>query len=194
MHRLRLYGLTLVVTILLAHGVHAQEAGTIAALDGAAEVQRAGVWTTALLGTTLQVGDEVRTGDGGRLRIVFRDGSVINLGERSDMIVVEQVFEPDQGLVRSMLHLLHGRLRPLVSNYYQQPAAVYEIDTDSAVIGVRGTEFVVAYDPVAQVSDIVGIAGTVPCRIASEASIRDGNRAVSRPAHSAAEDAESIRR
>jgi hypothetical protein len=59
------------------------------------------------------------------------------------------------------MKLLRGKVRALVSEYYQQPGAAYEIETDTAVAGVRGTEFVVEYDPEIFHTAVVGVSGTV---------------------------------
>jgi hypothetical protein len=56
----------------------------------------------------------------------------------------------------------------VVGAEYKQRGALYEITTATAVVKVRGTEFVVAYDPVAEVSDVVGVSGQVEVRGATE--------------------------
>jgi hypothetical protein len=137
----------------------AQEIGTVAELEGTADVGRAGVWTPASIGAAIQPGDTLRTGSPGRLAVVFQDDSVVTVGEDTELVVDEQVFERDAGIARSVMHLLRGRIRALVSEYYERRGTEFRIETETAVVGVRGTEFVIVFDPVAEVTDAVGVSG-----------------------------------
>ena len=104
------------VLLLAAHATaaRAQEAGVIATLDGTAEIGRQGTWSPAVIGAVIQVGDSIRTGRPGRVRITFRDDSVVNLGDNSQLTVDEQVFRPADKQVRSVLELLNGKMRAKV--------------------------------------------------------------------------------
>jgi hypothetical protein len=139
----------------------AQEVGTVAGVSGGAEIGRRGEWTAAGVGSEIFQGDELRTAAGGQMRIVFQDDSVLNLGSDSRLLVDEQVFDPKKSPARSVIQLLQGRVRALVSEYYRENGATYEIETATAVAGVRGTEFVVSYDSGAAVTEIVGVTGKV---------------------------------
>ncbi len=146
---------------MLAAPTWAQPVGTIAAVEGQAEIGHDGAWTPAALSAAVSVGDHLRTGDSGRMRVVFQDESVLEVGESTDMVVDQQVFDADQGTGTSLMHLLSGKIRALVSDYYKDPKASYEVETPTAVAGVRGTLFVVAYDPEQEVTEVTGIEGRV---------------------------------
>lgn len=139
----------------------AQEVGTVATVEGSAEVRRADTWSPATAGTAVHVGDVIRTGQPGRVRVVFQDDSVLNVGDNSQLGIDEQVFDPSAGAPRSLMRLLQGKVRALVSEYYQQTGAAYEIETATAVSGVRGTEFVVTYSPELALTEVVGISGRI---------------------------------
>jgi FecR-like protein len=149
------------VLLLWAVGARAQEVGTIAELDGTAEIGRGGAWTAASVGAPIQQGDRLRTKRPGRLRVVFQDDSVLTLSDNSELVVDQQVFDPAQGKTQSTLRLLQGKVLALASEYYERARAVYEIRTKTAVAGVRGTEFAVYYDPRAEVTEVVGVHGRV---------------------------------
>ncbi len=149
-----------VALVALAGTGWAQDAGTIAALTGTVEIGRDGTWTAAAVGAAVRVGDTLRTGQPGRTQVVFRDDSVLNLADDTELVVNEQVFEPDQGVFRSLIHLARGKLKTLVGESYSQPKATYQIETLTAVAGVRGTEFVIVFDPVAEVTSVAGVTGT----------------------------------
>lgn len=142
---------------------HAAAVGQIAAVEGQAEVGRGGSTVPAAIGYEIELGDELRTGDG-RMRILFRDDSVLSLSEDTNLVVDEQVFNPEAGNFSSVIRLLGGRIRAAVSEYYGEPGAAYEVETPTAVAGVRGTTFTVAYDDENRVTEVMGIRGRVHVR------------------------------
>lgn len=156
-------GLFLVVAALLlcVRAAWAQGIGTIASLEGSVEIGRAGVWTAATIGGSIELGDAIRTGSPGRVRLVFQDGSVLTVADATEFVIDDYEFDPNQGLFRSAIRLLQGKLRALVSDYFQAPGANYEIDTPNASVGVRGTTFVVTYDATTDVTEVVGVRGRV---------------------------------
>jgi hypothetical protein len=158
--------------LLCAAAVQAQEVGTIAEMDGTAEVKRDGEWGPATVGAPVQRADELRTGKPGRMQVVFQDDSVITLSDSSHLIIDDQVFNPDRGTSRSFMRLLRGKIEALVSDYYHRQGSSYEIKTVTATAGVRGTDFVMQYDPHESVTQVVGIAGRVEVH-----SVKDPARA-----------------
>jgi hypothetical protein len=151
----------LTTVLLLAGAVSALEVGTVAAVEGTAEIGSGGSWTTAVPGSPLHRGDQLRTGSPGRMRVVFQDDSVLVVSESSLVTVNEQVFNPNTGKAKSFLELLQGKVSAVVSDYYHRTGNTYEIKTVTAVAGVRGTEFSMAYDPAQDVTEVVGISGHV---------------------------------
>ncbi len=159
---LRLSGhLVVAITLLLASAAWGVEVGTVAAVDGTAQVGRDGAWKDAATGMPVQRGDELRTGRPGHMRVVFQDDSVLTLAEDSRLIVDEQVFDPERGRVRSLMQLVRGRVDALVSEYYHGAGAAYEMRTKTAVAGVRGTDFIMRYDPSGDLTEVVGVSGRV---------------------------------
>jgi len=136
------------------------ESGTVAAIEGQAEVSRAGTWTPLALGDRLSAGDRIRTRRPGRLRLVFEDDTVLIVGDDTEISVAAALFDPGAPGLRSIFGLVRGKLRALVSDAYAKRGAKFEIETVTATVGVRGTEFVIVYDPVAEVTDAVGVNGT----------------------------------
>jgi FecR protein len=156
------YALLLILVLgVVGRAAGAQEVGTIAALEGSGKIGRGNLWITATPGAAIQLGDELRTEPGGRMRVVFQDDTVLTISDDSRVVVNEQVFDPNRGKARSVLGLLQGKVSALVSEYYQRSGAVYQIKTATAVAGVRGTEFVVIYDPREDRTEVAGLSGTV---------------------------------
>lgn len=158
----RLLGLLACLAALAtAQMARADDVGTVAAVEGAAEIGHAGTFVPASIGATVALGDEVRTGRPGRVRLVFRDESTVVVSDDSQLTVDEQVFNPDQGQVKSLLGLVQGKVSAAVGEYYHRQGASFEVKTATAVAGVRGTEFIVSYDVVQEVTEVVGISGQV---------------------------------
>lgn len=162
-----------VVACLVAAPSPAQEVGAVAAMEPPAEIGRAGNWFAANLGTPIQRSDALRTGPGGRLRIVFEDDSVISLAESSELVVDEGVYDGGSR-VRSVMDLVRGKVRALVSEY---GGGAFELGTPTAVAGVRGTDFVAVYDEDGARTDVVGVTGVIGVRsalgvVAQEVSVR----------------------
>lgn len=139
----------------------AQEIGSIISVTGQAEVGRGGDWIQAAVGAPVQENDELRTGQPGRIRIAFRDDSVITLSDDSRLTIDQQVFDAGQGEAQTLLGLLQGKINSVVSDSYRNEGSGFEVKTRNATAGVRGTEFIVAYDAENDLTEVVGISGIV---------------------------------
>ncbi len=139
----------------------ATEVGTVAAAQGEARIERDGQVLAAEIGSPVAEGDVLVTGAEGKLRVVFQDDSVLILAENSRVTVDENVFDVHAGQARSLFGLLRGKVNAAVSEYYRRRGNAYEIRTQTAVAGVRGTEFAVRFDPATQLTEVIGIEGTV---------------------------------
>ena len=113
--------------LLVALPASAEEVGTVAAVEGTAEIGREGIWTPAANGTAVAVGDELRTGSPGHLRVVFQDDTLLTLSADSHVTVDRQVFDPTAGQRQSLLGLLQGKVAAVVSEYYRGAGTRYEI-------------------------------------------------------------------
>jgi hypothetical protein len=161
MFRFRSCTLISLVFALMMRVAWAQEVGTVATLEGTADIGRGGTWTTAELGTAVALGDQVRTGNPGRLSIVFQDDSVLTVADDSQLVIDQQLFNPSGGVVRSLIGLLRGKLQAVVGEYYHEEGSAYEVTTATAVAGVRGTEFSVSYDAITEVTEVMAVSGVV---------------------------------
>jgi hypothetical protein len=157
------------LALIIAGGAAAQQTstvGSVASVDGVVEIQHEGEWHAATVGAAVSPTDTVRTGTSGRLRIVFAAQSVLLIATDSEIIVEEASSEP----LRAHLRLMRGKVRALVDDAFTAASALYEIETPIAVATVRGTDFIIVFDPVAEVqmpaagsgrTDVVGIDGRV---------------------------------
>jgi hypothetical protein len=150
----------------------AQEIGTVAEVEGTVNLIHQGSSTPATIGIPINDGDEIQTGKPGRAVLVFQDDSALVITDESHIRIDEHEFRREASVIRSLIQLLQGRVRALVSEYYRTTNSTYEIHTPTAIAGVKGTEFVIAYDPVAEVTDVVGVSGTVQVQSLADRAAR----------------------
>lgn len=84
-------------------------------------------------------GDTIETAEGARLQVSFKDGSVLRLGPASKLHLKSAYFG-DNGEKNVSAKLLFGRVWSKVSGLVGGESK-FEVETDNAVAGVRGTTF-----------------------------------------------------
>ena len=143
--------------------------GDVAAFVASAEIERAGSWSSIGLGDKIELGDRIRTNDSGRVTVSFVDGSVATVSGDSELVIDEFVYDPETAGGSSLLQLLKGRVRTIVSDYYSD-SGKFDVKTPTATAGVRGTDFLVSYDDLLEVTEVIGATGRVYVRSLSLAS------------------------
>ncbi len=142
--------IALILPMVLALGVAvaaAQDAGQIKVSKGSAQIERAGKKLSANVGQVVQPGDVVITGSDGSVGITFRDNSLVSIGPDSVLAIDRFVFDStthqgafDSSLKQGTLAVVSGKLAK------QSPEAM-KVKTPAAILGVRGTEFLVRTGP-----------------------------------------------
>jgi hypothetical protein len=117
--------------------------GMVSLAEGKAEVVTGGAAGDALPGMELYEGDAVVTGQGGKVKILFRDDSLVTVGADARLEISAYAVEPSKKLRKSVLTLVKGKVLNLVSRVFSNPDSKFEVKTHTAVAGVRGTRFVV---------------------------------------------------
>lgn len=139
-------------------------AGEVGELIGSVAVQRkdATNWIQLRFGDPLLVGDTIQTQANGKVKIIFTDQSVITIGPNTKFRIDASIFRTAPVAERSSLFtLFSGKARAIVSSWFNNLSQnKFEVQTPSAVAGVRGTEFVVLVDANGN-SEIVVLEGVV---------------------------------
>ena len=130
------------MTLLLALLLAAAQAGTaqVSLLEGKAFRARAGSRAAVRVGTALAQGDTIATQDASRLEVRFGDGSVLRLGPRSKLTLSEAHFAGRPAGRRLSARLFFGKLWAKVTSVIQGEQK-FQVETENAVAGVRGTTF-----------------------------------------------------
>lgn len=123
------------------------DVGQIKIAQGEVTVERAGQAMPGRVGLRLEAQDLVKTGNDGAVGITMRDNALLSLGPNSVLALDRFEFDPttwqgrfDSTLARGTLAVASGRIAK------QSPQAM-TVRTPAAVLGVRGTEFVVSAAP-----------------------------------------------
>ena len=122
-----------------------QQVGSVSVLEGRASVIRAGTSRTEALqvGSSLYQNDTIKTEAGGKLRVLFMDQSVISVASNTSLTITEYVFNPQEQVRSGGVKLLWGKVKCFVNDFLGYKSKKFNVQTDTAVIGVRGTVFLV---------------------------------------------------
>ena len=121
----------------------AQEAGHVKVAKGSVQIERGGQKIPATLGAMVQAGDVVVTGADGSVGITFLDNSLLSAGPNSVLAIDRFAFDSTthQGSFESSLQ--KGTLAVVSGKLAKQSPDAMKVKTPAAVLGVRGTEFLV---------------------------------------------------
>ena len=116
--------------------------GRVVELSPPAEVKRAGAAAAESLekGAALRLGDALRTGAGGRIKMSFDDQSTLILAENSRLDITRHVFDPAANNRVSLFKLYEGKVRAIVGELFGATSE-YRIESPTGVAGVKGTDF-----------------------------------------------------
>jgi hypothetical protein len=95
----------------------------------------------AVVGTPVQMNDELRTGSNARLQITFRDGTLLTLGENARVVIDRYVFNPEESTGVMALKTTRGAMRFATGRLNQMRNKDVTVTTPVAALAVRGTEF-----------------------------------------------------
>jgi hypothetical protein len=125
-----------------------QKVGTIAAIRGEVEILHPGAraFRAAKLYEDVLVKDRIRTGPGGRVKILYDDDSLTILSEKSSIEIEEYELSQKKERKQSLIGLLRGKLRFIVTKYLVKRKANFFVQTPTAVVGVRGSDSVAVLD------------------------------------------------
>ena len=133
--------------MVLAAPVAAQpKTARVSALEGRAQRSRGGARVELRLGTAVSQGDTLETQSGARLEIRFSDNSVLRLGPSARLQLAEAHFAAGAGRRKLSARLFFGKLWAKVTAVIQGDQK-FQIETENAVAGVRGTTFRVDANP-----------------------------------------------
>ncbi|MEO5676910.1 MAG: FecR family protein [Usitatibacter sp.] len=124
----------------------AADIGLVKVAKGSVQIQRGAAKIPATVGTGLQTADVVVTGADGSAGITFTDNSLVSVGPNSVFAIDKYRFDTTTHAGEFEGNLRQGRLAAVSGKMVKQSPDSMKIRTPSAIMGVRGTEFVVEVD------------------------------------------------
>lgn len=124
----------------------AADVGEIKVTKGAAHLERGTETLPVRVGMPIQASDKVVTGADGTVGITFTDNSLLSVGPDSVLAIDRYVFDSTTHAGQFDSTLSKGTLAVVSGKMVKQSPEAMRVHTPSAIMGVRGTEFIVKVD------------------------------------------------
>jgi len=141
-----IFGFLLLLCAVVALPTLAAEAGRVKVSKGEVQIERDGKRFPAPVGATIQARDTVKTGPDGSVGITFQDNSLLSAGPNSELVIERFVFDSTTHKGKFDTALKKGTLAVVSGKIVKQSPEAMRVKTPAAIMGVRGTEFVVKVD------------------------------------------------
>jgi hypothetical protein len=132
-------------TSFLCSNLWAQNVGDIIEQSGIGGITREQQSLAAELGLDIMFRDAIETGRG-RLKINFLDDTKLSLTEHSEVVVDEYIYDPNPSNSKMTMRFVAGTARFATGQLGLVPKENITINTPTATIGVRGTDFTTTVD------------------------------------------------
>jgi len=132
-------------TSFLCSNLWAQNVGDIIEQSGIGGIVREQQSLAAELGLDVMFRDAIETGRG-RLKINFLDDTKLSLTEHSEVVIDEYIFDPNPSNSKMSMRFVAGTARFATGQLGLVPKENITINTPTATIGVRGTDFTTTVD------------------------------------------------
>jgi hypothetical protein len=116
--------------------------GSVTEASGTAVIKRGKDTIQIVKGTEIKTNDKVETKNG-KVKIVFKDDTNVTVTESSSLVIDDFVYDPKSGAGKLGLKAAAGTVRYVSGAIAKDPKNV-KINTPTAAIAVRGTDFVMA--------------------------------------------------
>src|SRR3954468_8146836 len=134
---------TALILFVFAAGAVAADVGEVKVVKGAAHIERGAERLALRVGMPVREADRVVTGADGTVGITFADNSLLSIGPNSDFAIERYVFDSTTHVGEFDSRLSKGSLAGVSGKIVKQSPEAMRVHTPSAIMGVRGTDFVV---------------------------------------------------
>lgn len=119
-----------------------ESVGSVMALRGSATaVNSRGDQRTLSLHSHLYSDDSITTGKAGRLRILFKDNSIVSLGGNSTAKIAEYAWNKETGESKMKIKISEGVFRIMGGLITRKTPGNFTVEAPAATIGIRGSMF-----------------------------------------------------
>jgi hypothetical protein len=135
-----------VALALLSLRASADQIGLIKVQSGEVRIERQDVRIPAAVGVPVQRADRIVTGKDGSVGVSFADSSILSAGPNSVLVLDQFKYDPTTRDGNFDISLRRGTLSAISGRLVAQTPGSMKVRTPTAVLAVRGTEFVVHVD------------------------------------------------
>ena len=135
-----------VLALAVAAPAKANDVGEIKVAKGTVHVERGGKRLPASAGMPIRQSDTLVTGADGSAGVTFSDNSMLSAGPNSVLVVDHYTFDSTTHAGKFDASLKKGTLAVVSGKIVKQSPGAMRVRTPAAIMGVRGTEFVVQVD------------------------------------------------
>ena len=121
----------------------AADVGIVKRVKGTVALQRGEQTVPVSPGTAIQVGDRFVTGADGSVGVTLADDTLLTAGPASTLVITDFRFDSTTNEGGLLAQLLKGTLHVVTGLIAKQAPQNVNVQTRNAVMGVRGTEFIV---------------------------------------------------
>lgn len=134
--------------LVIAGPATAQDAaGTLKSVRGPVRIVSAGAERAAAAGDAVRAGERVVTGAEAAAGLTLADGTLLAVGPRSSLNLQQFGYDPTTRDGSIVLELVEGSMRMVSGLIAKASARAVQVFTPTAVVGIRGTDFVVEATP-----------------------------------------------
>jgi hypothetical protein len=132
----------LALMLILSSVAGAEVVGRLTQVDGRVDILKGGKLPAVPLKVddTVEPGDVIRTKSLSKAQITFIDNSLLTLSQESRLAIEEFKFEPGQGTRHAVIKIFQGLALAVVNKILKAEEPDFVIKTQTAIVGVRGTE------------------------------------------------------
>jgi len=136
-----------IVNLILIGSVSADSIGSIVEQSGSAQLKRQQeeIVVTAAYLPEIELNDIAETANG-KLKIQFLDNAQLDIKEHSEVLIDEIYYDPDPSLSKMSMKFTMGTARFASGSLGLVNKANIDIQTPTATIGIRGTDFTTTID------------------------------------------------
>jgi hypothetical protein len=115
----------------------------IKTVSGQTEIVRNGAHTVARIGDPLYEKDTIETGPDGSIGITFIDNTVMSSGPDSQIVLEDYKFNSSNFKGSMLADMNRGTVSMISGDIARSSPGAMKIKTPTAILGVRGTRFVI---------------------------------------------------
>jgi hypothetical protein len=152
---MRKFALLLPVLIILAFQVwpltqaQAEEVGRLTQVKGRVDILKGGHLpaTPAKINDGVQPGDVIRTKSLSKAQVTFMDNSILTISPESRVAIEEYMYDSAKNKRNAVIKLFQGLAHMVVSKITKAEEPDFVVKTNTAIMGVRGTDFGIRLQP-----------------------------------------------